>query len=108
MNVTDAPLALLPIDPAVAWSIMPGAAIAFLMGAICVVAPGLVIRLNVRMLEWQRRVFGNFTVDWHLRLLRSRLAPWIVRLMGLFFLLAGIYLFASVVVALSAQPAAQP
>lgn len=105
MNMANAPIALLPIDPQVAWSILPAAAIFFVIGAICVVAPGLLINLNVRMLEWQRRVFGNFTVDWHLGLIRNRAAPWIVRLMGIFFLAAGIYLFASVAAALSGQPA---
>lgn len=103
MNMAGATITLLPVDPDVAWPILIEAAIFFVMGALCVAAPALLINLNVRMLEWQRRVFGKFTVDWHLGLLRNRAAPWIVRLMGLFFVLAGVYLFASATVALSAQ-----
>lgn len=102
MNMAGAPLTLLPVDPDVAWSILIEAAIFFVMGALCVVTPALLINLNVRMLEWQRRVFGKFSVDWHLGLLRNRAAPWIVRLMGLFFVAAGLYLFASVAAALLA------
>jgi threonine/homoserine/homoserine lactone efflux protein len=86
---------LLPIEPEVAWVLLIEAAMVFAVGLAMIIWPGLLIRLQVAMLEWQRRVFGGFTVDWHLRLVRNRVAPWIVRLMGVFFVLCGIYLYAS-------------
>ena len=64
------------------------AAVFLLIGAAIVAWPRPLIRAYIRLVKPMRRVFGSI-VDWEVGLLQSRAAPWLVRLFGLFVMLAG-------------------
>jgi hypothetical protein len=57
-------------------------------GAAMVAWPHRLIRAYVRLVKPMRRLFGSI-VDWEVGLLESRTAPWLVRLFGLFVMVAG-------------------
>ena len=57
-------------------------------GAAMIALPRPLIRAYVRLVKPMRRLFGSI-VDWEIGLLESRTAPWLVRLFGLFVMLAG-------------------
>ena len=57
-------------------------------GAAMIALPHPMIRAYVRLVRPMRRLFGSI-VDWEIGLLESRTAPWLVRLFGLFVMLAG-------------------
>ena len=57
-------------------------------GAAMIALPRPMIRAYIRLVKPMRRLFGSI-VDWEIGLLQSRTAPWLVRLFGLFVMLAG-------------------
>ncbi len=63
-------------------------------GAAIAVWPRPLIRFYVRLLRPMRRMFGRSLIDWEIGLLEGRAAPVIVRLFGLFVILAGLSIFA--------------
>jgi hypothetical protein len=72
-------------------SAWPLAAAAFflLAGAAIAAWPRPLIRAYVALLRPMRRLFGRSLIDWEIGLLQGRAAPWLVRLFGLFVILAG-------------------
>jgi hypothetical protein len=96
----DASFSLLPVDPEIVWVMFFFGGTFVAIGLAMIVSPSTLIRLQVWMLELQRRLLGGFTVDWHLQFVRNRAALWVVRLMGVVFALCGFYLLASAVAAL--------
>ena len=58
-----------------------------LIGAAILAWPRPLIRAYIRLVKPMRRLFGSL-VDWEVGLLESRIAPWVVRLFGLFAILA--------------------
>jgi len=59
-----------------------------LIGAAILAWPRPLLRGYVRLVKPMRGLFGS-VVDWEVGLLESRAAPWLVRLFGLFVILAG-------------------
>ena len=66
-----------------------GAIIFLLVGAAIAVWPRPLIRSYVGLLKPMRRVFGRELIDWEIGLLEGKAAPILVRLFGLFVMLAG-------------------
>jgi hypothetical protein len=65
------------------------AAVFFLLaGAAMIAWPRPLIRAYVTLVKPMRKVFGSI-VDWEVRLLEGRAAPWFVRAFGLFAMFAG-------------------
>ena len=75
------------------WPVAAGGAFFLLAGAAIVAWPRPLIRGYVRLLRPMRGLFGSL-IDWEIGLLESRAAPWIVRLFGLFVIVAGLSIFA--------------
>ena len=75
------------------WPIAAVGAFFLLAGAAIVAWPRPLIRFYVRLLRPMRGLFGSL-IDWEIGLLESRTAPWIVRLFGLFVIVAGLSIFA--------------
>ena len=69
-------------------SVLAAAGFFLLAGAAIAAWPRQLIRFYIRLLRPMRSMFGSL-VDWEIRLLESRAAPWIVRLFGLFVILSG-------------------
>ena len=65
------------------------AGIFLLIGAAIAIWPRPLIRSYVGLLKPMRRVFGRELIDWEIGLLQGRAAPILVRLFGLFVMLAG-------------------
>jgi hypothetical protein len=59
------------------------------LGAAIAAWPRPLIRAYVATLKPMRRLFGRNLIDWEIGLLEGRAAPVIVRLFGLFVILAG-------------------
>jgi hypothetical protein len=73
-------------------SIWPLAGIAgffFLAGAAIFAWPRPLIRFYVGLLRPMRGLFGRSLIDWEVGLLEGRAAPLVVRLFGVFVILAG-------------------
>ena len=62
-------------------------------GAAIAAWPRLLIRAYVALLRPMRRLFGRSLIDWEIGLLQGRAAPVLVRLFGLFVILAGASIF---------------
>ena len=78
--------------PAPFWPIAAGAF--FLVAGAAIAAwPRPLIRGYVRLLRPMRRRFGRSLIDWEIGLLEGRAAPVLVRLFGLFVILAGASIF---------------
>ena len=72
-------------------SVMPlalTAGVFIAIGAAIIAWPQPLIRFYVRLVRPMRRLFGSI-VDWEVRMLEGRAAPWFVRLFGLLAILAG-------------------
>ena len=74
--------------PAPAWPPVIAAGAFLLIGAAILAWPAPLIRAYIRLVKPMRGLFGS-VVDWEIGLLESRAAPWLVRLFGLFVMLAG-------------------
>ena len=74
--------------PAPALPVMIAAGFFLLAGAAIFAWPRPLIRGYVRLVKPMRSLFGS-VVDWEIGLLQSRAAVWLVRLFGLFVMLAG-------------------
>ncbi len=74
--------------PAPALPLGLAAGVFLLAGAAMIAWPRPLIRAYIRLVKPMRRLFGAL-VDWEVGLLESRTAPWLVRLFGLFVMLAG-------------------
>lgn len=59
-----------------------------LIGAAILAWPRPLLRAYIGLLKPMRGLFGS-VVEWEIGLLESRAAPWLVRLLGLFVILAG-------------------
>jgi hypothetical protein len=82
-------MSLPPATPAPFWPIAAWGVAFILIGAAILVWPHRLIRLYVAMLKPMRRVFGRNLIDWEIGLLEGRIAPILVRLFGLFVIVAG-------------------
>ena len=71
------------------WPPLAAAAFFLVVGAAIAAWPRPLIRLYVRLLRPMRRLFGRNLIDWEIALLEGRAAPWLVRLFGVFVILAG-------------------
>ena len=78
--------------PAPPVSVIVAAAFFLLAGAAILAWPRPLIRAYVALVKPMRSLFGS-VVDWEINLLESRAAPWVVRLFGLFVMLAGTSIF---------------
>jgi hypothetical protein len=74
--------------PATLWPLVLTAGIFVVIGAAILAWPRPLLRAYVRLVKPMRSLFGSI-VDWEVRTLESRAAPWFVRLFGLLVILAG-------------------
>ena len=65
------------------------AGIFLVIGAAIAVWPRPLIHFYVGLIKPMRRVFGRELIDWEIGLLEGKAAPILVRLFGLFVMLAG-------------------
>ena len=71
------------------WPLGLVAGLFLLAGAAMIAWPRPLIGAYIRLLRPMRAMFGRRLIDWEIGLLEGRAAPWIVRLLGLFVMLAG-------------------
>jgi hypothetical protein len=71
------------------WPIAVWGALFIAIGAAILIWPHRLIRAYVALLKPMRSMFGRNLIDWEIGLLQGRVAPIIVRLFGLFVIVAG-------------------
>ena len=75
--------------PAPFWPLAIGAGIFLLAGAAILAWPRPLIQFYVGLVRPMRRLFGRALIDWEIGLLEGWAAPLVVRLFGLFVIVAG-------------------
>ena len=75
--------------PAPFWPLAIGAGFFLVAGAAILAWPRPLIQFYIGLVRPMRRLFGQTLIDWEIGLLEGWAAPWIVRLFGLFVIVAG-------------------
>ena len=81
------------MSPVPFWPLALWAGLFVAIGAAFLIWPHRLIRFYVALLKPMRSLFGRNLIDWEIGLLEGRVAPFLVRLFGLFVILSGASIF---------------